>query len=151
MGLRTLIGTMPTEHSNLQTKTWDGGSNTPMNSSSPVPKPFNDALSRLPQAQVREVREAFQILDRDSDGQLNRDDVVDMLGSLGMLAIALADSDRFCVINHMLKLVNDKDSIHPAHLWHPSFRLRDLRHSLYPPTYRPFRIYSLLCRPHPNF
>ncbi|MCJ1322617.1 hypothetical protein MMC15_007966 [Xylographa vitiligo] len=84
MGLRTLIGTMPTDHSNLQTKTWNGGSNTPMNSSSPVPKPFNDALSRLPQAQVREVREAFQILDRDSDGQLNRDDVVDMLGNLGL-------------------------------------------------------------------
>ena len=96
MDVRTLIGTMPIDGSTLQSKNRSGGGNTPMNSNSPVPKTFNnDALSRLPQAQVREMREAFQILDRDSDGQVNRDDVVDMLGSLGMLAIALADNDRF--------------------------------------------------------
>ena len=45
--------------------------------------PNNDAVSRLPPAQVREMREAFQILDRDGDGHVNRDDVIDMLTSLG--------------------------------------------------------------------
>ena len=47
-----------------------------------------DALTRLPPAQVREMREAFQILDRDSDGQANREDVVDMLTSLGMFLLS---------------------------------------------------------------
>jgi len=42
-----------------------------------------DALARLPPAQVKEMREGFQILDRDSDGQVTRDDVVDMLTNLG--------------------------------------------------------------------
>lgn len=42
-----------------------------------------DALSRLPVSQVREMREGFQILDRDNDGLVNRDDVVDMLTNLG--------------------------------------------------------------------
>lgn len=44
-----------------------------------------DALSKLPPAQLREMREAFQVLDRDSDGQVNRDDVVDCLTNLGTL------------------------------------------------------------------
>lgn len=43
----------------------------------------SDALSRLPTSQVREMREGFQILDRDNDGLVNRDDVVDMLANLG--------------------------------------------------------------------
>ena len=43
-----------------------------------------DLLSKLPPAQVREMREGFQILDRDSDGQVNREDVLDMLTNLGM-------------------------------------------------------------------
>ena len=42
-----------------------------------------DALARLPPAQVREMREGFEILDRDNDGQVNREDVVDVLTSLG--------------------------------------------------------------------
>lgn len=42
-----------------------------------------DALSKLPASQVREMREGFQILDRDNDGLVNRDDVVDMLTNLG--------------------------------------------------------------------
>jgi len=79
------MGTMPTEISTSQTRSGGGSSGTRMNVDSPTPKNFNsDALSRLPQAQVREMREAFQILDRDSDGHVNRDDVVDMLGSLGL-------------------------------------------------------------------
>ena len=43
----------------------------------------NNALSKLQPAQVRELREGFQILDRDSDGQVVREDVADMLTQLG--------------------------------------------------------------------
>lgn len=43
----------------------------------------HDAISRIPTSQVRELREGFQILDRDNDGLVNRDDVVDMLTNLG--------------------------------------------------------------------
>lgn len=43
----------------------------------------NNALSKLQPAQVRELREGFQLLDRDSDGLVGRDDVVDMLTQLG--------------------------------------------------------------------
>ena len=44
----------------------------------------DNALSKLQPAQVRELREGFQILDRDNDGQIGRDDVADMLTQLGM-------------------------------------------------------------------
>jgi hypothetical protein len=43
-----------------------------------------DTLSKIPPAQLREMREAFQVLDRDSDGQVIREDVVDILTNLGM-------------------------------------------------------------------
>jgi Ca2+-binding EF-hand superfamily protein len=43
----------------------------------------NNALSKLQPAQVRELREGFQILDRDSDGHVGREDVADMLTQLG--------------------------------------------------------------------
>lgn len=43
----------------------------------------NNALSKLQPAQVRELREGFQILDRDSDGHVGREDVADMLAQLG--------------------------------------------------------------------
>jgi Ca2+-binding EF-hand superfamily protein len=43
----------------------------------------NNALSKLQPAQVRELRDGFQLLDRDSDGQVGRDDVADMLAQLG--------------------------------------------------------------------
>lgn len=46
--------------------------------------PTSDALSKLPASQVREMREAFQVLDRDNDGQVNREDAVDMLTNLGI-------------------------------------------------------------------
>lgn len=42
-----------------------------------------NALSQLQPAQVRTLREGFQILDRDSDGVVNREDVTEMLGQLG--------------------------------------------------------------------
>ncbi|KAJ2967762.1 hypothetical protein NUW58_g10372 [Xylaria curta] len=41
------------------------------------------ALSQLQPAQVRVLRDGFQIMDRDSDGVVNREDVVDMLTQLG--------------------------------------------------------------------
>ena len=43
----------------------------------------SNALSKLQPAQVRELREGFQILDRDSDGIVGREDVADMLTQLG--------------------------------------------------------------------
>ncbi|KAL2201581.1 hypothetical protein P885DRAFT_65811 [Corynascus similis CBS 632.67] len=43
-----------------------------------------NALSQLQPSQVRTMREAFQILDRDSDGVVNREDVADMLNQLGL-------------------------------------------------------------------
>ncbi|KAI9048894.1 hypothetical protein LZ554_006748 [Drepanopeziza brunnea f. sp. 'monogermtubi'] len=49
---------------------------------------INNALSRLQPAQVRELREGFQVLDRDSDGLVGREDVVDMFTQLGMSANA---------------------------------------------------------------
>jgi Ca2+-binding EF-hand superfamily protein len=42
-----------------------------------------DASSKLPANQVREIREAFQVLDRDNDGLVNKDDVADVLVNLG--------------------------------------------------------------------
>jgi Ca2+-binding EF-hand superfamily protein len=42
-----------------------------------------NALSKLQPAQVRILRDGFQILDRDSDGTVNRDDIADMLNQLG--------------------------------------------------------------------
>lgn len=44
----------------------------------------SNALSKLQPSQVRELREGFQILDRDNDGQVNEDDVRDMLQQLGL-------------------------------------------------------------------
>ncbi|KAK8049860.1 EF-hand [Apiospora phragmitis] len=43
-----------------------------------------NALSQLQPAQVRTLRDSFQILDRDSDGIVNREDIVDMLNQLGL-------------------------------------------------------------------
>lgn len=42
-----------------------------------------NALSQLQAGQVRTLRDSFQILDRDCDGVVNRDDVGDMLQQLG--------------------------------------------------------------------
>jgi Ca2+-binding EF-hand superfamily protein len=46
--------------------------------------PNNEILTKLPPAQLREMREAFQVLDRNNDGQVNRDDVADILLNLGL-------------------------------------------------------------------
>ncbi|KAK2605182.1 hypothetical protein N8I77_008037 [Diaporthe amygdali] len=53
-----------------------------------------NALSKLQPAQVRTLREGFQILDRDSDGAVNREDVADMLNQLGLPSSA-TDVSRF--------------------------------------------------------
>ena len=53
---------------------------------SPVVKSFGtgtNALSQLQPTQVRMLRDGFQILDRDSDGVVGKEDVVDMLKQLG--------------------------------------------------------------------
>jgi Ca2+-binding EF-hand superfamily protein len=49
----------------------------------------NNALSKLQPAQIRELREGFQILDRDNDGQVGRDDVADMLTQLGAFSASI--------------------------------------------------------------
>ena len=43
-----------------------------------------NALSHLQPTQVRTLREGFEILDRDSDGVVDRSDVADMLTQLGL-------------------------------------------------------------------
>jgi Ca2+-binding EF-hand superfamily protein len=42
------------------------------------------------------MREAFQILDRDSDGMVNREDVVDMLNQLGTWDTYVHDAEHLC-------------------------------------------------------
>lgn len=53
-----------------------------------------NALSQLQPTQVRTLRDGFQILDRDSDGVVNREDVADMLNQLG-LPSSPADVSQF--------------------------------------------------------
>ncbi|KAJ5121782.1 Calcium-binding EF-hand [Penicillium atrosanguineum] len=43
----------------------------------------SDAAAKLPPNVAREIREAFQVLDRDNDGLVNKDDVADVLMNLG--------------------------------------------------------------------
>jgi hypothetical protein len=58
---------------------------SPSRHSSPRHRPVNhDALGQLPPAQLREMREAYQVLDRDNDGSVNRDDIADVLLNLGL-------------------------------------------------------------------
>lgn len=45
--------------------------------------PAGDAAGKLLPHQVREIREAFQVLDRDNDGLVDKDDVIDVLTTLG--------------------------------------------------------------------
>ncbi|EED17116.1 calmodulin, putative [Talaromyces stipitatus ATCC 10500] len=55
----------------------------------------NDTLSKLPASQVRDMREAFQVLDRDNDGSVNRDDVADVLSNLGQDPSSTATAQYF--------------------------------------------------------
>ncbi|KAJ0109219.1 hypothetical protein J7T55_009550 [Diaporthe amygdali] len=52
------------------------------------------ALTAVITGDVRTLREGFQILDRDSDGAVNREDVADMLNQLGLPSSA-TDVSRF--------------------------------------------------------
>jgi hypothetical protein len=54
-----------------------------MATTSSVSPSHGNSLSKLQPSQVRTLREGFQILDRDGDGVVNRDDVADMLTQLG--------------------------------------------------------------------
>ncbi|KAI3344120.1 hypothetical protein F4824DRAFT_442632 [Ustulina deusta] len=58
------------------------------------PAGHGSALSQLQPAQVRVLRDGFQIMDRDSDGVVNREDVIDMLTQLGLPANA-SDISQF--------------------------------------------------------
>ncbi|CAJ2506129.1 Uu.00g002590.m01.CDS01 [Anthostomella pinea] len=53
-----------------------------------------NALTQLQPAQVRVLRDGFQILDRGSDGVVNREDVAEMLTQLGLPASA-SDVSQF--------------------------------------------------------
>ncbi|KAH7354303.1 hypothetical protein B0T11DRAFT_342414 [Plectosphaerella cucumerina] len=67
----------------------------PLSISSPAKPAFNgNALSQLQPPQVRMLREGFEILDRDSDGVINREDVAEMLTQLGLPANA-SDVSKF--------------------------------------------------------
>jgi len=67
---------------------------TPAPHSAPKITANGNALSQLQPTQVRTLREGFEILDRDSDGAVNRDDVADMLTQLGLPA-GQTDVSRF--------------------------------------------------------
>ncbi|TWU75802.1 hypothetical protein ED733_004093 [Metarhizium rileyi] len=54
------------------------------NASIVQPLGSGSALSQLQPTQVRTLRDGFQILDRDCDGVVNREDVADMLSQLGL-------------------------------------------------------------------
>ncbi|KAJ5086134.1 Calcium-binding EF-hand [Penicillium argentinense] len=55
-----------------------------------------DAAVKLPPNQVREIREAFQVLDRDNDGLVNKDDVADVLQNIGKLVLLFPQWPRQC-------------------------------------------------------
>ncbi|KAH7171943.1 hypothetical protein DER46DRAFT_696855 [Fusarium sp. MPI-SDFR-AT-0072] len=59
---------------------------SPVPPRTPVSKSLGNgnALSQLQATQVRTLRDAFQIMDRDCDGVVNREDVTDMLNQLGL-------------------------------------------------------------------
>ncbi|KAI1742226.1 EF-hand [Xylaria scruposa] len=59
---------------------------SPVPAASHMPVGHGTALSQLQPAQVRLLRDGFQIMDRDSDGVVNREDVVEMLTQLGLPA-----------------------------------------------------------------
>ena len=56
-------------------------SSSPMMGASRLPGA--DSPANLGAAQLRELREAFQVLDRDSDGIVDREDVADVLANVG--------------------------------------------------------------------
>ncbi|KAK3989533.1 hypothetical protein QBC44DRAFT_267024 [Cladorrhinum sp. PSN332] len=57
---------------------------SPVASPKQQPMGHGSSITQLQPSQVRTLREGFQILDRDSDGVVNREDVADMLNQLGL-------------------------------------------------------------------
>lgn len=53
-------------------------------SSRSVSAGVNTAIAKLPPSQLREMRDAFQVLDRDNDGLIDAEDIAVMLETLGM-------------------------------------------------------------------
>ncbi|KAF9893315.1 hypothetical protein FE257_011745 [Aspergillus nanangensis] len=73
------IPSSPTRGANSSdTSPMMGAKITPMRMATP-----SDAASKLTPAQLREIREAFQVLDRDNDGSVDKDDVADTLVNIG--------------------------------------------------------------------
>lgn len=66
---------------------------SPLRASPTKAMDHGNALSKLQPAQVRTLRDGFQILDRDCDGAVNREDVADMLNQLGT-SMVLGDRMR---------------------------------------------------------
>ncbi|KAF3016486.1 hypothetical protein E8E14_009919 [Neopestalotiopsis sp. 37M] len=60
------------------------GSPVQIRSQAPATAAGGNALSQLQPQQLRVLRDGFQILDRDSDGSVNREDIADMMNQLGM-------------------------------------------------------------------
>jgi hypothetical protein len=84
-GLSSAVSASRTTPGRMQTDELQPTRKPPVASRSPPPESVvhGDALSRLQPSQVRTLREGFQILDRDSDGNVTRDDVAEMLKQLG--------------------------------------------------------------------
>jgi Ca2+-binding EF-hand superfamily protein len=74
-----------------------------------------DASSKIPPAQLREIREAFQVLDRDNDGLVNKDDVADVLTNLGryLELIKICDQRSSAVTDSMFFSRPRCKSLHP--------------------------------------
>lgn len=47
----------------------------------------SDPISKLHPSQLRDMRESFQVMDRDNDGQVNREDIAEVLTQLGQYII----------------------------------------------------------------
>lgn len=69
------------------------GANSPSNSSTLMGTrsnagkgPSNNSAAQLAPEQLREIREAFQVLDRDNDGSVTKEDVADVLQNVGTYA-----------------------------------------------------------------
>lgn len=77
-----------------------------------------DAASKLPPNQMREIREAFQVLDRDNDGLVNKDDVADVLTNLGTLPVAVTERLVVTYLNPLQAKIRQRlrsrDSSRPA-------------------------------------
>lgn len=82
-----------------------------ISSSRPQAAIQGNALSQLQPAQVRVLRDGFQILDRDSDGVVNREDIADMLNQLGISHLPIKPLDTNVYIYELLGLPSSPSDI----------------------------------------